>query len=134
MHRLAGAWLTSDPDPVLWSDAVAIVRRSGFPALRRCRPPTAAPGLRWARATATATAMTTRSPVVPFAVAAGGIAVYSGMDANMKGLSIAGGAYIAVLWRSVAGVAPTGVVFVARRRRWPTSSPLCATRSANGPD
>lgn len=59
-----------------------------------------------------------------FAAAAGGIAIYSGMDAIMKGLSIASGAYSAVLWRSVAGVALTGSVFVARGRRWPHGAAL----------
>ena len=41
-------------------------------------------------------------PRTAFAVAAIGIAVYSAMDAVMKGLSIASGAYAAVLWRSLA--------------------------------
>lgn len=54
-----------------------------------------------------------------FAVAAGGIATYSVMDALIKGLSIQSGAYSAVLWRSVAGMAMLGVVFVARRRPMP---------------
>ena len=71
--------------------------------------------------------MMVRSPLVPFAVAAVGIAIYSGMDAIMKGLSIAGGAYSAVLWRSVAGVALTAPVFLARgrgQRRWPGRAAL----------
>lgn len=54
-----------------------------------------------------------------FAIAATGIAIYSIMDAVMKGLSIESGAYSAVLWRSIAGAALAGSVFVARRRRWP---------------
>lgn len=54
-----------------------------------------------------------------FAVAATGIAVYSAMDTVMKGLSIASGAYAAVLWRSLVGVALLAPVFVARRTRWP---------------
>jgi S-adenosylmethionine uptake transporter len=60
------------------------------------------------------------SPAAAFAVAAIGIASYSCMDALMKGLSIASGAYSAVLWRSVAGVLLLGPVFLARRRPWPT--------------
>ena len=59
------------------------------------------------------------SPAVAFAVAAGGIAVYSCMDAIMKRLSIESGAYSAVLWRSVAGVVIAGSVFLVRRRPWP---------------
>ncbi|WP_375394037.1 DMT family transporter [uncultured Sphingomonas sp.] len=59
------------------------------------------------------------APATAFMVAAGGIAIYSCMDAIMKRLSIDSGAYSAVLWRSVAGVAITGSVFLARRRPWP---------------
>jgi len=64
------------------------------------------------------------SPVTAFGVAAGGIAVYAAMDAIMKGLSIAHGAYAAVLWRSVAGVVLLGPVFLARRKAWPTRAAL----------
>lgn len=61
----------------------------------------------------------TASPVLAFGVAAGGIAVYAGMDAIMKGLSIASGAYFAVLWRSLAGVVLLAPLFLARGGRWP---------------
>lgn len=60
------------------------------------------------------------SPRFAFAVAGVGIASYSCMDALMKGLSIADGAYSAVLWRSVAGVLLLGPVFLVRRRPWPS--------------
>ena len=63
-------------------------------------------------------------PRTAFAVAAIGIAVYSAMDAVMKGLSIASGAYAAVLWRSLAGVALLAPVFLARRMRWPGAKAL----------
>jgi drug/metabolite transporter (DMT)-like permease len=56
---------------------------------------------------------------VAFIVAVIGIANYTAMDAVMKGLSIASGAYSAVMWRSIAGVLIVGSVFVARRRPWP---------------
>ena len=59
-----------------------------------------------------------------FAVASGGIFTYSIMDAIMKGLSIESGAYSAVLWRSVAGVAMTGAIFLLRRRPWPGTDAL----------
>lgn len=59
-----------------------------------------------------------------FAVAALGIASYSCMDAVMKGMSIAHGAYSAVLWRSIGGVVLLGPVFVARRRPWPPRASL----------
>ena len=42
----------------------------------------------------------------------------------MKYLSLQSGAYSAVLWRSVAGVALTGTVFVARGHRWPGGAAL----------
>jgi drug/metabolite transporter (DMT)-like permease len=61
---------------------------------------------------------------LPFLAAALGIAVYSAMDALMKELSIASGAYAAVLWRSVAGAAMTGVPFVLTRRPWPAGTVL----------
>jgi S-adenosylmethionine uptake transporter len=59
------------------------------------------------------------SPAMPFAVATVGIAVFSTMDAVMKGLSLAIGAYDAILWRSVAGTVITGTIFLATRTRWP---------------
>ena len=61
---------------------------------------------------------------IAVAVGAVGIAIYAGMDAVMKGLSIANGAYSAVLWRSLAGVLIAGSVFLARRRRWPRGGAL----------
>lgn len=64
------------------------------------------------------------SPLTAFAVAAGGIAVYSAMDAIMKGLSIASGAYAAVLWRSLAGVVLLTPIYLARRTAWPTRAAL----------
>ncbi|MFA6607015.1 MAG: EamA/RhaT family transporter, partial [Sphingomonas sp.] len=70
---------------------------------------------------------TTMKPVsatLAFTVAAVGIATYSAMDVLMKGLSIASGAYSAVLWRSVVGTALLGVVFVMRRRPWPGRAAL----------
>lgn len=65
--------------------------------------------------------MTRRTPTsaTAFAVAAIGITTYSVMDAVMKGMSIAHGAYSAVLWRSVAGVVLMLPIFLARRRPWP---------------
>jgi S-adenosylmethionine uptake transporter len=54
-----------------------------------------------------------------FAVAALGIALFSLMDALMKGLSIAIGTYNALLWRTLAGAAMAGLVFMLRRSPWP---------------
>ena len=54
-------------------------------------------------------------PLVPFAVATLGIALFSTMDALMKGLSLAIGTYNALLWRTLAGAAIGGAVFFLRR-------------------
>lgn len=54
------------------------------------------------------------SPVIAFAVAAAGIAIYSVMDTLMKRLSIDSGAYSAVLWRSRVGVAIMALLFWPR--------------------
>lgn len=54
-------------------------------------------------------------PAIPFAVAALGIALFSGMDALMKGLSIAIGTYNALLWRTLAGAAIGGVLYLVSR-------------------
>jgi S-adenosylmethionine uptake transporter len=57
------------------------------------------------------------SPMMPFLVACLGIAIFSGMDAVLKSLSIALGAYNALLWRSLTGIAliaPLHAIFVRR--------------------
>jgi S-adenosylmethionine uptake transporter len=59
------------------------------------------------------------SILIPFAVATAGIALFSTMDAVMKGLSIAIGAYNALLWRTLAGALVGGAVFLARAMAWP---------------
>jgi S-adenosylmethionine uptake transporter len=50
-----------------------------------------------------------------FAVATLGIALFSLMDALMKGLSLSIGTYNALLWRTMAGATMAGIVFAARR-------------------
>lgn len=66
--------------------------------------------------------MKSPNALAAFAVATLGIAVFSAMDAVMKGLSLALGAYNALVWRSFAGVAISGVLFVATRTAWPAKS------------
>lgn len=66
--------------------------------------------------------MKSSSALTAFAVATLGIAVFSAMDAVMKGLSLAIGAYNALLWRSFAGVAISGVLFLATHTAWPDRS------------
>lgn len=64
----------------------------------------------------------TRSVAIPFAVACVGIALFSGMDAAMKGLAIALGAYNAMLWRVAIGVGISAGPYLALRRGWPSRS------------
>ena len=66
--------------------------------------------------------MKSPNALAAFAVATLGIAVFSAMDAVVKGLSLALGAYNALLWRSFAGVAISGLLFVATRTAWPVRS------------
>ena len=55
-----------------------------------------------------------------FAVACAGIACFAIMDALMKGLAIALGAYNALFWRFLALAAISATVFFARRTAWPS--------------
>jgi S-adenosylmethionine uptake transporter len=57
--------------------------------------------------------------LAPFAVACLAIAIFSAMDAIMKGLSLALGAYNAMFWRTVAGIVLTLPLFLATLRRQP---------------
>lgn len=59
------------------------------------------------------------SPVLPFAVACLGVAIFAGMDAIMKSLSIALGAYNALFWRTLVGVLLIGPLFIWKVRRIP---------------
>jgi S-adenosylmethionine uptake transporter len=63
-------------------------------------------------------------PFIPFLVACAGIGTFSLMDAAMKDLSIAIGAYNAVVWRSMLGSLLMGVLFVASRQAWPAVNVL----------
>ena len=54
-----------------------------------------------------------------FAVAALGIALFSGMDAVMKHLALAIGTYNALLWRGLAGAAIGAAFFFGGRNAWP---------------
>jgi S-adenosylmethionine uptake transporter len=66
----------------------------------------------------------TTSPAIAFSVAAAGIGVFSLMDAAMKDLVIALGAFNAVVWRNMIGSALTGALFVGTRQSWPASEVL----------
>ncbi len=61
----------------------------------------------------------TSSPVRAFAVACFGVAIFSCMDAIMKSLSIALGAYNALLWRCILGVVMVAPLYIVRVGRIP---------------
>jgi S-adenosylmethionine uptake transporter len=72
-------------------------------------------------------AMTTPTPSKPaiaFLVACIGIGTFSLMDAVMKELAIAVGAYSATLWRNATGAAMMSALFVGTRQHWPTVAVL----------
>lgn len=54
-----------------------------------------------------------------FLVACAGVALFSVMDAAMKQLALAIGAYNALLWRNGIGVMLSGTGYAATRRGWP---------------
>jgi S-adenosylmethionine uptake transporter len=60
------------------------------------------------------------STAVPFAVACLGIALFSAMDAAMKGLSITLGAYSAMLWRQAIGGTLSAGPYFLMRKGWPS--------------
>jgi S-adenosylmethionine uptake transporter len=66
----------------------------------------------------------TTSPAIAFSVAAAGIGFFSLMDAAMKDLVIALGAFNAVVWRNMIGSVLTGALFVGTRQNWPKSDVL----------
>lgn len=57
---------------------------------------------------------------MPFAVACLGIALFSVMDGVMKGLTLSIGAYNAMLWRQVAGLAIGGSAFFLTKSKMPS--------------
>jgi S-adenosylmethionine uptake transporter len=59
------------------------------------------------------------STALPFLVACLGIATFSMMDVLMKGLSIALGAYNAMLWRLAIGLVIGALLFFGKRTPWP---------------
>ncbi|MDX3900515.1 MAG: DMT family transporter [Sphingobium sp.] len=69
--------------------------------------------------------MTTRpSTAVPFAVCCVGVALFSVMDAAMKGLSLSIGLYNALLWRAMAGTLLGLALMIVLRQRWPAAPVL----------
>ena len=62
--------------------------------------------------------------LAPFCVACLGIAIFSCMDAIMKGLSIAIGAYNAMLWRTLTALLLTYPLLRLQGGRWPARATL----------
>lgn len=56
------------------------------------------------------------SPALAFAAAVAGIAVFSAMDAILKGLVLAIGAYTALFWRNLFGIGMSALPYFARPR------------------
>ncbi|CAN5145303.1 DMT family transporter [soil metagenome] len=56
---------------------------------------------------------------VAFAMCCAGVALFSVMDAAMKGLSIAIGVYNALFWRAIAGTIMGMIGMIALRNPWP---------------
>lgn len=60
------------------------------------------------------------NPLLPFAATLVGVAVFSLMDALMKGAALAVGAFSALLLRSLIGWAIAAPLWLATREAWPT--------------
>lgn len=75
----------------------------------------------------------THHPLMPFLAVAAGIASFSVMDGLMKGVSLAIGAYSAMLWRSGAGVLLMAPIWKLRGGAMPSAAllRLHALRGAN---
>ena len=64
------------------------------------------------------------TPVIAFAVGVLGIALFSAMDAVMKGLVLAIGTYATMFWRNLAGIGLSGALYLPRRQGWPDRSTM----------
>ena len=64
------------------------------------------------------------TPLTAFVVGMVGIALFSVMDAVMKGLVLAIGTYATLLWRSFVGVGIAGGLFAFNRPKWPSRATL----------
>ena len=61
-----------------------------------------------------------RAIAIPFAVCCAGVALFSVMDAAMKGLSLSIGLFNALFWRALAGSLLGLALMLLTRQRWPT--------------
>ena len=58
-------------------------------------------------------------PLTAFLVGVLGIALFSGMDAVMKGLVLAIGTFATMFWRNLVGIGLSGILYAQRRSPWP---------------
>ena len=65
-----------------------------------------------------------RSPAFAFLVGVIGIALFSAMDAVMKGLVLAIGTYSTMFWRNLAGIGLSGALYLPGRQGWPDRSTM----------
>lgn len=65
-----------------------------------------------------------RGIAIPFAVCCVGVALFSVMDAAMKGLSLSIGLYNALFWRAVTGTLLGLALMLLTRQRWPARAVL----------
>jgi S-adenosylmethionine uptake transporter len=63
-------------------------------------------------------------PLIAFFVGVLGIALFSGMDAVMKGLVLAIGTLATMFWRNLAGVFISGAIYLPGRQNWPTRATM----------
>ncbi|HET9810688.1 MAG TPA: DMT family transporter [Sphingomicrobium sp.] len=64
------------------------------------------------------------SPLVAFLVGMTGIALFSGMDAVMKGLVLAIGTITTMFWRNLVGIGLSGILYLPRRSEWPSAATI----------
>lgn len=63
-------------------------------------------------------------PLTAFLVGMSGIALFSGMDAVMKGLVIAIGAFATMFWRNLSGIVISGIFYIRRGMAPPSRGAL----------
>ena len=63
-------------------------------------------------------------PLTAFIVGVVAIALFSGMDAVMKGLVLAIGTYTTMFWRNLVGIGMSGALYLPKARAWPPASTM----------
>jgi S-adenosylmethionine uptake transporter len=63
-------------------------------------------------------------PLTAFLVGMLGIALFSGMDAVMKGLVLALGTFATMFWRNLVGVGMSGALYLAQPSPWPSQATM----------